>query len=161
MPSFDIVCEINIQELKNSINQSRKEINNRYDFKGINCSIDLNDKEYLIILIANDEFKMQILNDILLTKLIKRSIPVKALVYGKTEKSGKLLRKEIQIQKGLSKDNCKEINLILKKSKFKVQCQTQNDYVRVSSKKKDELQFVINYLKEINISFDIQFTNYR
>ena len=93
---------------------------------------------------------MQILNDILLTKLIKRSIPVKALVYGKTEKSGKLLRKEIQIQKGLSKDNCKEINLILKKSKFKVQCQTQNDYVRVSSKKKDELQFVINYLKEEN-----------
>jgi len=108
MASFDIVCEVDIQEVTNAVDQARREINNRYDFKGTNCEIELDKIKPALMITADDELKMQTTIDILLTKLIKRSVPVKSLVYGKTEPSGRVQKKEILIQQGLSKDQCKK-----------------------------------------------------
>ena len=161
MASFDIVCEVDIQEVTNAVDQARREINNRYDFKGTNCEIELDKIKPALMITADDELKMQTTIDILLTKLIKRSVPVKSLVYGKTEPSGRVQKKEILIQQGLSKDQCKKINQFIKSTKTKVQPQTQSDSVRVSSKKKDDLQAVMQAIKGQDFDFDVQFTNYR
>ena len=161
MASFDIVSEVDIQEVTNAVDQAGREINNRYDFKNSNCKIELDKIKPALMITADDELKMQTTIDILLTKLIKRSIPVKSLVYGKTEPSGRVQKKEISIQQGLSKDQCKKINQFIKSIKTKVQPQTQSDFVRVSSKIKDDLQAVIQAIKEQDFDFDIQFTNYR
>ena len=161
MASFDIVCEIDIQEVTNAVNKEKREINNRYDFKGSNCEIDFDKSKPALMITADDEMKMQSTIDILLTKLIKRSIPVKSLVYGKTEPSGKVQKKEITGQQGLSKEQCKTINQFIKSSKIKVQPQTQSDSVRVSSKKKDDLQSLMQLIKKHEFAFDVQFTNFR
>ena len=104
---------------------------------------------------------METVIDILLTRLLKRSVPVKSLVYGKTVPSGKVLKKNIDIQQGLSKDQCKELNVLIKETKLKVQSQSQGDSVRVNGKKKDDLQQLMKILKDKDLSFDVQFTNYR
>ena len=161
MSSFDIVCEVDIQEVTNAVDQARREIGNRYDFKGSNCEINFDKNKPTLMITADDELKMQTTIDILLTKLIKRSVPVKSLVYGKTEPSGRVQKKEITIQQGLSKEQCKTINQFIKSIKIKVQPQSQSDSVRVSSKKKDDLQAVMQVIKEHNFDFDVQFTNYR
>ena len=113
MASLDIVCDVNMQEVTNGVDQARREIGNRYDFRGSNCEINLDKNKPSLFITADDEFKMQTTIDILLTKLIKRSVPVKSLIYGKTEPSGKVLKKEITIQQGLSKEQCKKINLYI------------------------------------------------
>ena len=161
MASFDIVCEVNMQEVTNGVDQARREIGNRYDFRGSNCEISLDKNKTSLLITADDEYKMQTTIDILLTKLIKRSVPVKSLIYGKTEPSGKVLKKEITIQQGLSKEQCKNINLYIKSSKLKVQAQVQSDSVRVSGKKKDDLQSLMKNIKDQSFDFDVQFTNYR
>ena len=161
MASFDIVCEINIQEVNNALDQARREINTRYDFRNSNCEIDFDKNKPSLTVTADDDFKMQTTIDILLTKLIKRSIPVKSLIYGKTEPIGRILKKEITIQQGLSKEQCKIIQQFIKSTKVKIQAQTQSELVRVSSKKKDDLQIIMNSLKKQDFDFDIQFTNYR
>ena len=161
MASFDIVCEVDIQEVTNAVDQTRREINNRYDFRGSNCEINLDKEKQSLFITADDELKMQTTIDILLTKLIKRSVPVKSLIYGKTEPSGRVQKKEISIQQGLSKEQCKKINQFIKSIKVKVQPQTQSDSVRVASKKKDDLQTVMQAIKREDFDFDVQFTNYR
>jgi len=161
MASFDIVCEVEIQEVNNAVDQARREINNRYDFRNSNCEIDFDKNKPALIVTANDEFKLQTTIDILLTKLVKRAVPVKSLIYGKTELNGKMQKKEILIQRGLSKEQCKVVNQFIKTIKIKVQAQTQTDSIRVSSKKKDDLQAVIGALKEHDFNFDLQFTNFR
>ena len=161
MASFDIVCQVDFQEVTNAVDQARREIANRYDFKGSNCTIELDSKKGELLITADDEYKMQTVIDILLTRLLKRSVPVKSLVYRKTTPSGKVLKKNIDIQQGLSKEQCKELNLLIKNTKLKVQSQSQGDSVRVTGKKKDDLQQVMQVLKDKDLSFDIQFTNYR
>ena len=161
MASFDIVCEVDIQEVNNAVDQASREINNRYDFRGTNCEINIDKKKPALMITADDELKMQTTIDILLTKLIKRKVPVKTLIYGKTEPSGRLQKKEIFIQQGLSKEQCKRINQFIKSTKVKVQTQSQSESIRVSSKKKDDLQVVMKYIKENNFDFDLQFTNFR
>ena len=161
MASFDIVCEVDIQEVNNAVDQAQREINNRYDFRGSNCEINFDKKKPALLITADDEFKMQTTIDILLTKLIKRTVPVKSLIYGKTEPSGRVQKKEIMIQQGLSKEQCKQINHFIKSLKIKVQSQTQTESIRISSKKKDDLQAVIRAIKEKNFDFDLQFTNLR
>ena len=161
MSSFDIVCEVDMQEVTNGVDQAMREIINRYDFKGSNCQISFDKIKPSLLITADDEFKMQTTIDILLTKLIKRSVPVKSLIYAKTEPSGKFLKKEITIQQGLSKEQCKKINLYIKSTKLKVQSQVQNDSVRVSGKKKDDLQTLMKNLKDQSFDFDMNFTNYR
>ena len=150
-----------MQEVTNGVDQARREIGNRYDFRGSNCEISLDKIKPSLLITADDEFKMQTTIDILLTKLIKRSVPVKSLIYGKTEPSGKVLKKEITVQQGLSKEQCKKINLFIKSTKQKVQAQVQSDSVRVSGNKKDDLQTLMKKIKDHDFNFDVQFTNYR
>ncbi len=161
MASFDIVCEVNMQEVTNGVDQAMREIGNRYDFRGSNCKISLDKDRFSLMITADDEYKMQTTIDILLTKLIKRSVPVKSLIYGSTEPTGKLLKKEITVQQGLSKEQSKKINLYIKSTKIKVQSQVQNDSIRVNGKKKDDLQTLMKNIKDQSFDFDIQFTNYR
>ena len=161
MASFDIVCEINFQEVNNALDQARREIKNRYDFRNTKCEIDFDKNKSSLTITADDELKLQTTIDILLTKLIKRSVPVKSLIYGKTEPIGRVQKKEINIQQGLSKEQCKEIHQFIKSIKVKVQAQTQSESIRVSSKRKDDLQIIISNLKKKDFDFDVQFINFR
>lgn len=131
MPSFDIVSKVDMQEVDNAVNQTVKEITQRYDFKGSKSRVDL-EKESIKIL-ADDDFRLKAIIDILQSKCIKRGISLKALQYGKAESaSGGMVRQIITIQQGISKEKGKEINSIIKETKLKVQGQIQEDQVRVS-----------------------------
>ena len=159
--SFDVVCQVDLQEVTNAVDQAKREITTRYDFRGSTAVIDLDKEEPSLQLTAEDEYKLQAVIDILLTKMLKRNVPVKSLVYGKTEPTGKVLKKKISIQQGLSKDQCKSINQQIKNLKVKVQPQVNGDLVRVTGKSKDDLQVVIQGLKDADFDFDMQFINYR
>jgi uncharacterized protein YajQ (UPF0234 family) len=159
--SFDIVCEVDAQEVTNAVDQAQREIGNRYDFKGTQCAIDFERNEMLLKLTADDEMKLSTVRDILLSKLLKRNVPVKSLVYGKAEPSGKVLKQDITIQQGLNKEQCKTLNLLVKNAKLKVQSQIQGESVRVTGKSKDDLQAIMQTIKSQDLDFDVQFTNYR
>jgi uncharacterized protein YajQ (UPF0234 family) len=160
--SFDIVSEVNLQEVDNAVNQARKEIGQRYDFKGSKSSIELNQKEKSIILVSDDEFKMKSVVDVLENKLIKRGIPIKALDFGPTEAAaGSTVRSVVKLRVGISKDDSRLIVKMIKDTKHKVQAQIMEDQVRVSGKNKDDLQKVIGMLREAELKFAVQFVNYR
>lgn len=160
--SFDIVSEVNLQEVDNAINQARKEITQRYDFKGSKSSIELNQKEKLLTVISDDEFKLKSVIDILQNKLIKRSVPVKALDYGAVEQAaGSTVRQIITLRVGIDKENAKLIVKMIKDTKLKVQAQIMDDQVRVSAKAKDDLQAVMKLIRDADLKFATQFTNYR
>ncbi len=160
--SFDIVSEVDFQEVDNAINQALKEIHQRYDFKGSKSEITFNKKEKLLNVISDDEFKIKSVVDILQNKLIKRGISIKALKYGNVEPaSGGTVRQEIKLQQGIEKDDARKIVKIIKYSKLKVQAAIQDEQVRVTGKVKDDLQSVMKMLKESELEFAFQFTNYR
>lgn len=161
-PSFDIVSKIELQEVNNAIMQAQKEIQNRYDFRGSDCEIRFEQKIPSITILAENELKMNTVIDILLTKMTKRSVPLKSLVYGNTEPTGKILQKVITVQQGLSKDQCKVVIQAIKKSNIKkAQAQIMDDQIRVSAKKKDDLQAIIQFLRNQNFNFDLQYNNFR
>ena len=160
--SFDIVSEVNLQEVDNAINQSRKEIGQRYDFKGSKSSLDLNTKEKQLTVTSDDDFRLKSVIDILQGKLIKRGVPIKALDYGSIEAAaGGTVRQIIRLRVGIDKDDAKLIVKMIKDTKLKVQSQIMEDQVRVSGKNKDDLQAVMKMLREADLKFAIQFTNYR
>ena len=160
--SFDIVSKVDMQEVDNALNQARKEIIQRYDFKGSKTSIELKQKENEIVLISDDEFKMKAVIDILQSKFVKRSVPLKALDYGVVEQaSGGTVRQTIKLQNGIDKENAKLIVKMIKDTKLRVQAQIMDDQVRVSGKNKDDLQAVMALLRQAELKFAIQFTNYR
>ncbi len=160
--SFDIVSEINLQEVDNAINQALKEINQRYDFKGIHTNIELNIKEKKLIINTGDEFHLKSVIDILQSKFVKRNVPLKALKYGKIEPAASgTIRQIIELQIGISKDDAKMIVKIVKDSKTKVQAQIMQDQVRISGKNKDDLQAIIAMLRNHEFSFAMQFVNFR
>lgn len=159
--SFDVVSEVDLQEVLNAVDQAKREIENRYDFKGSAASIDFNKEKPAIMLTGEDEGTMNRLNEVLLTKMVKRNVPTKALEYGGMEPSGKVVKREITIQQGLSKEQGKEVVGLIKKNHKKIQAQIMNDQVRVTGKSKDELQAVITDLKSHPFDFDLQFINYR
>jgi len=160
--SFDIVSKVDMQEVDNAMNQARKEIIQRYDFKGSKSSIELKEKEMEIVLISDDDFKMKAVVDILQSKFVKRSVPLKALTYGAIEQAGgNTVRQVIKLQNGIDKENAKLITKMIKDSKLKVQSQIMEDQVRVSGKSKDDLQSVMAMLRQADLKFAIQFTNYR
>jgi cyclic-di-GMP-binding protein len=162
MNSFDIVSEINLQEVDNAVNQARKEIAQRYDFKGSASSIELNQKEKLVTLISDDEFRLKSVIDILQNKLIKRGVPLKALEYGAVGAgTGGTVRQVITLRVGIDKDNARLLVKMIKDTKLKVQAQIMDDQVRVSGKNKDDLQAVMKMLRESDLKFAVQFTNYR
>lgn len=160
--SFDIVSEVDLQEVDNAINQAMKEIQQRYDFKGSKSTIELNKKDGIVNLHSDDEFKLKSVVDILQNKLIKRGISIKALSYGNIEPaSGSTVRQEIKLQKGIEKENAKLVVKMIKDSKLKVQAAIQDEQVRVTGKSKDDLQSVMNLLRSAELDFAFQFTNYR
>ncbi|HQY20681.1 MAG TPA: YajQ family cyclic di-GMP-binding protein [Ignavibacteria bacterium] len=160
--SFDIVSEVDLQELDNAINQALKEILQRYDFKGSKSEITFNKKEKVLNIISDDDYKLKAVVDILQNKMIKRGISIKALKYGNVEPAGgNTVRQEIKLQQGIEKDDAKLIVKLIKDAKLKVQATIQDEQVRVSGKVKDDLQEVMNLLKEKELDFALQFTNYR
>ena len=160
--SFDIVSEVNLQEVDNALNQARKEIAQRYDFKGIHTALDFSDKDKTITITTGDEFHLKSAVDILQTKLIKRGVHIKALKYGTVENAaGGAVRQVITLRIGIDKDDSRGIVKLIKDSKIKVQAQIMDSQVRVSGKDKDDLQKVIKIVNEANFPFATQFTNYR
>lgn len=158
--SFDIVSEINLQEVDNAIQQAKKEIENRYDFKG--SKSELKREEKAIIVTSEDEYKINSVIDILQSKLIKRDVSIKALKYGKIESvAGGMARQKIDLVQGIDQDYAKKITKMVKDSKIKVQVQIQGEQLRVSGKNRDDLQSVIQLIKEANLDIPVQFVNYR
>jgi len=158
--SFDIVSKVDFSEVTNAINIAMKEIQTRYDFKGSKSQVSL-DKEELV-LISDDEYKLGQLKDVLLSKLIKRGVPIKNLDYGKIEgASGGTVRQRAKIAQGIDKEDAKKINTLIKNSGIKVKSQVQDDQVRVTGKSRDDLQKVIAAVKEADLTVDVQFVNYR
>ena len=159
--TFDIASQIDHAEVANAINQALKELQNRFDFKGSKSNIEP-EKEEAIILSSDDEYKLNSLNDILQTKLVKRNVPLKGLTYGKIEAAlGGTVRQKITLQQGIPQDKAKEIVKYIKDTKIKVQVSIQGDLVRVAGKDRDQLQEVIAVLKQHDFGIDMQFTNYR
>lgn len=160
--SFDIVSEVNMQEVDNAINQARKEIGQRYDFKGSKSSIELNQKDKALTVISDDDFKLKSVVDILQNKLIKRGVPIKALDYGTVEPAANTtVRQVIKLRVGIDKENAKHVVKMIKDTKLRVQAQIMDDQVRVTGKNKDDLQALIKMLREAELEFAMQFTNYR
>jgi uncharacterized protein YajQ (UPF0234 family) len=160
--SFDIVSEVDLQEVDNAVNQARKEIAQRYDFKGSKSSIELNQKEKILTIVSDDDFKLKSVIDILQNKLIKRGVPVKALKYGTPEPSAaSTVRQVITLRVGIDKEDAKRVVKMIKDTKLKVQGQIMDDQVRVSGKNKDDLQAVMKMVREADLEFAVQFTNYR
>lgn len=160
MPSFDIVSKVEMQEIDNAVNQTVKEISQRYDFKGSKCEITL--EKDAIKLLADDDYKLKAVVDILQSKCIKRGISLKSLQYGNVEPaSGGMVRQAVDIQQGISKEKGKDIIAVVKESKLKVQAQIQDDQVRVTGKNRDDLQEVILLLKGKDVGVELQFVNFR
>jgi uncharacterized protein YajQ (UPF0234 family) len=158
--SFDIVSEVEMPEVTNAVNLALKEILNRYDFKGSKCDITL-EKENLV-LVADDEYKLGQLKDVLLSKLIKRGVAIKNLDYGKIENAtGSTIRQRVVLKQGIDKDDAKKINTLIKNSKLKVKSQIQDDQIRVSGKSRDDLQTIIAAIRQEDLSVEVQFINYR
>jgi uncharacterized protein YajQ (UPF0234 family) len=160
--SFDIVSKVDMQEIDNALNQARKEIGQRYDFKGSKTEIELRQKENEIVVISDDDFRLKAVVDILQNKMIKRSIPLKALTYGTpAPAAGGTVRQVITLQNGIDKENAKQIVKMIKETKLRVQASIMEDQVRVSGKNKDDLQSVITMLRAAELPFAMQFVNYR
>ncbi len=160
MPSFDIVSELNMQEVDNAVNQARKEILTRYDFKGAKAEINL-DKDG-IHLVAVDEYKMKALIDVLQSKAIKRGVSLKSLDMGKIEAAlGQTVKCHIKLINGIETEKARELVKIVKGLNLKVQTAIEGEKLRVSGKNKDDLQAVIKHLRGVNFSVELQFNNFR
>ena len=158
--SFDIVSKTDYAELGNALNQTTKEISQRFDFKGSKATVELADKD--LILSAEDETKLRNMNDILQSKLVKRGISIKALDYQKIEPAaGGTVRQAVKIQQGIPIEKAKEVVKYIKDNKYKVQASIQGETVRVTSKDRDTLQEVIGALKAKDFGIDMSFDNYR
>src|ERR1051326_5323518 len=158
--SFDIVSQVDRAEINNAINQTMKEVQQRFDFKGSRAEVKLEEKE--LVLAAEDETKLRNMNDIFQQKLIRRGVPLKAMNYGKVEPAaGGTVRQHVQIQQGIPQEKAKDIVKTIKDSKAKVQASIQGDMVRVTGRDRDTLQQVIASLKARDFGINMLFTNYR
>jgi cyclic-di-GMP-binding protein len=159
--TFDIVSQINLQEVANAIQQALKEIHTRFDLKDSKSNIEMEGKD-AIVLTSIDEYKLKAVTDILQQKLVKRGVPLKGLAYGSVEPAaGSTVRQKITMQQGIPIEKARDIVKTIKNSKKKVQASIQGDLVRVSSKDRDALQEIIALLKQQDFGIDMQFTNYR
>ena len=160
--SFDIVSEVNLQEVDNAVNQAMKEIRTRFDFKGSKSEIVLDRTEKKIKFLADDDMKLKNMTEMLQDKLAKRSVSIKALKYGIAEKAlDGMIRQTAEILQGIPQEKAKDIVRRIKDLKLKVQASIQSDQVRVSGKSKDDLQVIIQMLKNANLDLPLQFANYR
>jgi len=161
--SFDITSSVDLQEVDNAVNQARKEVAQRYDFKGSRASVDLNRDENTITLLADDEFKLNALWEILQGRMVRRGVPTKNLTQGEIERAANdTVRRVVSLQQGIPVEAAKEVVKFLKDRKMKkVQAAIQADQVRVSSASKDDLQEAIRLLREHDFGVALQFGNYR
>jgi cyclic-di-GMP-binding protein len=161
MPSFDVVSEVDMQEVRNAVDQARREITTRYDFKDTNSSIELQGSE--IKMATSSEDRLRALREVLEEKLVRREVSLKALEYGKVEEaSGNTVRQIATLNAGISQEKAKELNKFIKGLNFKgIQSQAQGDQLRVTGKKRDDLQAVIAALKGDDFGVPLQFNNFR
>jgi uncharacterized protein YajQ (UPF0234 family) len=161
--SFDITSNVDLQEVDNALNQARKEVAQRYDFKGSKASIEFDPKDSKLVLVADDDFKLNALWEILQTRLIRRNVPVKNMTRGTAQPSANsTVRQEIALQQGIPSEKAKDIIKFIKDAKLrKVQASIQGDQLRIASPSKDELQEVMRLLREQDFGVALQFGNYR
>jgi len=161
--SFDITSTVDLQEVDNALNQARKEVAQRYDFKGSKASIDFDLKESKLVLIADDDFKLNALWEIVQTRLVRRNVPTRNLTRGAVlPAANTTVRQEIALQQGIPSDKARDIMKFIKDAKLKkVQASIQGDQLRVTSPSKDELQEVMRVLREQDFGVALQFGNYR
>jgi uncharacterized protein YajQ (UPF0234 family) len=161
--SFDVTTGVDIQEVDNAVNQAQKEIGTRYDFKGAKATIELSKKDSKLILVADDDFRMKALFDVLETRLIKRQVPVKNLDIGEIiQAGGDTVRREIKLKTALDTETAKKVAAAIKAAKLKkVQAAIQGDQVRVTSPSRDELQEAIALLRKEDFGVELQFGNFR
>ncbi len=161
MPSFDVVSEVDSQELRNAVDQARREVSTRFDFKNTDTTLELTDTE--LVLRSATEDRLAALRQVLEEKLVRRSVSLKSLDYGKVEEaSGGTARQHVKIVAGIDSDKARELNRVIKDLGLKgIQSQTQGDQVRVTGKKRDDLQAVITALKERDLGIPLQFNNFR
>jgi len=160
MPSFDIVSQVDRQEVKNAVEQTNKEITNRFDFKGSDARVELNELELTVY--ADDEFKLGQVSDVLRARLAKRNVDVRSLEPGAIEKiSGDKVKRPITLKVGVSQDKAKQIQKLVKDSKLKVAASIQGDAVRISGAKKDDLQSAIQLVRQSVADLPLQFINFR
>jgi hypothetical protein len=160
--SFDIVSEVDLQEADNAVNQAKKELAQRFDFKNTNSSIDYNRTEKKITLVSVDDFKLKSLETILSSKMVKRGISLKSLIFKDPEKvfAGNL-QQTVELACGISKEKAKDLTKIIKDLGLKIQTQIEGEKIRVFSPKKDDLQAAIAHLRKIDFPLALSFTNYR
>ena len=162
MPSFDIVSKTDMQLLDNAVNVTKKEVTNRFDFKDSTVEIDLNKKDSKIDIVAGDDMKMRQLVDVLISRSMKQGIDIHALDISKDPfPSGKVVKKEVPVRNGMKQEDAKKIVKVIKDSGLKVQVQIMDDTVRVTAKKIDDLQEVIQLFKTANLDLPLQYINMR
>ena len=159
MPSFDVVSEMDMHEVRNAVDQAVRELGTRFDFRGVDAKIEL--EEESILLTAPEEFQIGQLKDILRGKMASRNVDSRALVPGDIEGAGKVKRQRFTMAQGLDKDNARLVTKVLKGSKLKIQSQINGDKVRVTGKKRDDLQDAIAVLKNSDLSIPLQYNNFR
>ncbi|MEJ5254002.1 MAG: YajQ family cyclic di-GMP-binding protein [Acidimicrobiales bacterium] len=161
MPSFDVVSQVNSQEVRNAVDQAAREIGTRFDFKGTDSSIELNGLEITMRSVTED--RLNALRQVLEEKLVKRKVSLKAVSYGRVEDAaGGTVRQVATLTSGISAEKAKQINKVIKDLGLKgIQSQTQGDHVRVTGKKRDDLQSVIAALREADLGIPLQFENFR
>jgi uncharacterized protein YajQ (UPF0234 family) len=161
--SFDITSNVDLQEVDNALNQARKEVAQRYDFKGSKASIDFDTKESILTLVADDEFKLNALWEIVQTRLVRRNVPTKNLTRGEvTPAANTTVRQEVSLQQGIPTEAARDIVKFMKESKMrKVQATIQGDQLRVTSASRDDLQEAMRLLREHDFGVALQFGNYR
>lgn len=158
--SFDVTSEMNMEEVKNSIQIALKEIKNRFDFKGSIADIKLENNK--LVVVAEDDYKIEQVKDVLFNKLVKRAVPIKNIHFSTSEKAlGGSARQYGDLISGIDKDNAKKINVAIKNSGIKVKSQIQEDQIRVTGKSRDDLQKVITLLRNLDLPVELQFTNFR
>lgn len=162
MPSFDVVSRVDMQEMDNAVNQVKKEIGTRYDFRGSKTHVELERKEGKIQVLTEDDMKVRAIKDMLIAKVVRRSIEADALVFGQPEKAGgDMLRQTVTITNGIDIETARKVVKVVKDTKLKVQAAIQGEEVRVSGKNRDDLQDAIRALKEADLGLPLQFVNYR
>lgn len=158
--SFDIVSEVTIEEVRNAIQQTTKELTNRFDFK--DSTVDIKFDNNKLTILSDDDFKIEQIKDVLFSKLNKRNVPIKNIHFSESEHAlGGKARQSAELINGIDRENAKKITTEIKNSKIKVKTQIQEDQIRVTGKNRDDLQAVIALLRKLELPIELQFTNYR
>ena len=162
MPSFDVVSRVDMQEMDNAVNLVKKEVSARFDFRGSKTSVDLDRKEGTVILQTEDDMRLRALADMLITKAVKRGLDTQAFTFGTPQRAaGDMVRQEVTVTTGIDTDTARKVVKVIKDRKLKVQAAIQGDEVRITGRKRDDLQEVIALLKAEDFGMPLQYVNMR